>query len=93
MPTRNRPRALGLQVLAYAWFAARPRTAEEAEACNLQFSRTRDFLVQAPAVNFIIGDTHVSAGEFEWNREAALAEMRHRCASCGLCVAVGLKPP
>lgn len=82
-----------LYVLALAWFAVKPRTVEEAQACNAQFTRTRDFLMNEPARDSAVGGVSVTAEEFERDREAAIEQLRARCRTCGLCAQTGLKPP
>lgn len=77
--------AKGLALLSHAITAARPRTRAEALACNASLSRARDFLMHEPARDIATGGVAITAGEFEALRRPALAEMRARCHSCGLC--------
>lgn len=88
-----RPSRAALYVLAHAWVAVKPQTAEEAVACNMQLTRMRDFIIQQPATAIIEAGVVITAEEFSEERGNALVEMRSRCRSCGLCARFDLKPP
>jgi hypothetical protein len=93
MVRRGSTGARALYLLAHAWFASRPGTAVETVACNLQMTRTRDFLIHAPAADVVEAAVSITAAEFEAGRDDALIEMRNRCGACGLCARFGIKPP
>jgi hypothetical protein len=82
-----------LFVLAHAWYAVKPTTREEVDACRPQMERTRDFLEHAPAQDVASAGMRMSAAEFDAERENAIRELRLRCAACGRCALFGVEPP
>jgi hypothetical protein len=86
-------RTAALVMLAYAQAATLPRTRSAAQACNAALSRTRDFLMHAPARDVAIAGSWFTPAEFNALRGPALQEMRARCQACGLCRLVGHAPP
>lgn len=91
--TRTRRPPTALYVLAHAWYETKPRTAEEAASCSAGMARARDFLMHEPARSIAVAGVNVTEQEFEEARQEAVAEMRARCRTCGLCAEFGLKPP
>jgi len=94
MPAAAKLRPLkALYVLARAWYATKPQTEQEADACRAQMIRTRDFLTHQPPAPFAVAGVSVTQQEDEALREPALVEMRARCQLCGLCAMFGRPPP